>query len=741
MNDPTMANQTLDISLSSEQLAALMETCQSVLSARPALIPWLRHVPLSAEVLLPFLPIRCYRLLNISRYTDAELTERQPHVFRSSGSTNDVRATHILGATGWSSYVRSSVEGYLDAAHRLGIPSNCPIVSLVPPRSQWPESSLAAMISIWKDNGLDVTYADVEMHPDSLAQLFSPHGQLAQANSCVIFGTTIHHLSIAHWHRTMHAGKAFVPAKNIWFFDTGGTKGRTLSTRSDLLYHTMQQWIIAPEKLSFLSEYGMCELSSQAYSCQNVHDGSFKCSPTLRALVLKPDFQSVCRVGERGFLAFIDSANKDSWPFILTEDIGEMLDPHGTAFRLHGRAPDATIKGCSLHVKTNFRFDLSEADSETKESTAGTKRNTAAQEETVPQKMRGLSPKTHSASRTLFSPEDLLRKLTRQDVWNSSTLEDLKASLIDWNNPAEEKQLLQNQHLKNKMLAIVTSANIPITWLFPAAVAWLSGARATDLYLPSIRQEDPLTPLIREQIRTLAEAFNQSAAFDFIRVFDNRLPASDKADYLLIFGSDTTVQAVSAAAAASAAASRVIGLGHFQNTIKISDGVGAEELARITSRWSGRGCLTPLLAIMPESRTMQETEAFAEKWLKHAADLKLRLAPDGLNSYPEFAHRHNLAELEATASAEGWTQLRAHSRTDAGLVCVILNGTPVSGLEQTGMDKKLLDWGGCGWLTITTESNLCSSWAALNSENPSPSLWQPHQGRLWTDWLSHAQKA
>ena len=716
MNDPTMANRSLDIALSSDELAALLLSCQRVLAARPALAQWLKPISVTPEISLPFLPIRCFRLFNVCIFSEHQLERMDKQVFRSSGSTNDVRATHILGATGWASYVRSSVTGYLDAARRLGIPEGCPIVSLVPPRDRWPESSLAAMVSLWKDAGLNVHYAEVEEEPKALSRLFEPHGALAQAESCVIFGTTIHHLTVAHWHDFEAAGRPFITAKNVWFFDTGGTKGRTVSTRPELIHSAMERWVIDRTNLAFLSEYGMCELSSQAYSVQKRHDGSFTCSPTLRALVIRPDLKTFAYTNEKGFLAFIDAANQDSWPFILTEDIGEMVDEGAMTFRLHGRAPDASIKGCSLNVRSHFRFDLSDAH-------AASHDNGDLQSES-------------SAAGILFKPENLLDKLISSPAWNLSAREDLKASLNNWNNPEAEKEVAKNLHLVNKSLAITASANIPVTWLFPSAIAWLSGARAINLYLPSIRQEDPLSELTRNQIWALADAFNQCTRLNFIRVCDNRMPSNIDEDVVLVFGNDTTLEVITRSAMTSGSKAQFIGLGHFQNSIRVSTVSSASKLAQTTSRWFGRGCLTPLLAVLPDSWSTQEINDFAEDWLTHSARLRIQNIPSAINPYWEFSHRHNLAELESLKSAYDWKNLKLMNRTDAGTLCVILNDTPATDIEKSGLDQKLLEWGGCGWLTITTESNICRAWASLPFENPSPSLWEPHQGKLWTDWLT-----
>lgn len=727
MNTPEMANPTLDIALSSAGLAALLDQCQRVIAAKPDIARWLRHIPVASGLSLPFLPIRCFRLFNVSVFSDDELRTTEKQVFLSSGSTNETRAKHILGASGWASYARSSVDGYLDAARRLGIPESTPIVSLVPNRSRWPDSSLAAMVSFWQDHGLEVHYADVESDPSAPAKLFENSGPLAGRNSCVIFGTTLHHLTVAQWHDSQNAGKGFIPAGDVWFFDTGGTKGRTVSTSQGAIHSAMKSWLTEPRFVSYLSEYGMCELSSQAYSLQSVHDGSFRCAPSLRVLTARSDLQSVANPQEKGFLAFIDAANTDSWPFILTEDIGEQTDGTAMNFKLHGRAPDATVKGCSLNVRSNFRFDLSD----NSRAVRGPRSDSAASVKTSD------GAKNKPKKRGLFGPELLLEKLAHGEHWDGPAREDLAASLSGWNNPAAEKEILDDQKLLGKTIAVIASANVPVTWLFPAAVAWMSGAAAMHLYLPSVRQEDPLSSLIRSQIASLADAFNRCTDLNFINIHDNRMPSVCDSDLLLVFGNDTTVRTIGELASKTKGAAKVTGLGHFQNTIRIAADTDAADLAQTACRWFGRGCLTPLIAVVPETWTAAQRVDFAEKWVKQAASLMADKLKPAANPYQGFSHRHNLAEFESVCAAAGWTNVSVRSDTEAGVVCVNLHGIPASELENSELSRKLPEWGGCGWLTITSESDICSSWATLPCENPTPALWDPHQGKLWTEWLSY----
>ncbi|MEN9810577.1 MAG: hypothetical protein RLZZ488_2144 [Pseudomonadota bacterium] len=729
MNPPTDANKHPDIGLSASELASLLEVCQRTLVTRPELAAWVRPIDIGGGVSLPFIPIRCFRLMNVSSISDIDLASPQMQVFRSSGSTQAVRATHYLGPTGWKAYQQSSVEGFHDACSRLGISARSKIVSLVPPREQWPESSLAAMIALWKESGLDVHYVDVEAQPESLCRFFSSQANTEQ-ESYVIFGTSLHLLTVAQWHADNAVGdaKAFINSKRVAVFDTGGSKGRTVNINTEVLHRLIKCWVTDETNLLLVSEYGMCELTSQAYTAHPPHDNVFQCSPTLRSYVIRADLKEVSPHGEDGFLAFIDLANTDSWPCIITEDLGRSLHPSERSFALRGRAPDATVKGCSLNVRTNFRFDLSRM-------IEGAQAQNTSEENIAERKQISSIRKT--LRRNLFTPEQLLSAL-QHPAWDTGFKQDLNATLRGWNHPSHEKGLLDESILHGETLAIIASANIPITWLFPAAHAWLMGAREVQIFLPSVRQEDPISAIIRNQIVALAEAFNRCAHSGFVRIHTNRFSDKNTAERILIFGHDETIRTISADLQLCGEKRAVIGLGHFRNKFCLNNSTEINKLAAQCATWLGRGCLTPILAEVPDSWSRTEISALT-------AACAAAMSAEFKNKYPshaptlKFAHRHNLSELQATSQANH-LDLIVRDECNHGVACIALPDADPESLAQTGLSQKLLDWGGCGWLTVAKKSICTRLWPTLGHENAWPQLWDAHQGKSWLDWLTEYQQ-
>lgn len=717
MTLPGNAIQCPEINLTSEQIAVLRGICDRTLRARPELEQWILPLHISNSELLPFLPMRCFREANVSPYPDTQQPGQKPQPqwteFFSSGSTNVVRARHRMGERGLAAYRKSACEGILGAFERFGIARQVPILSLVPPPILWPDSSLSAMLSFWKEAGLLVSFVDVSENGRALEQAFADlNGNYGAVDEVVIFGTSIHHLHISQWQEACHSGRPFLKAGRVWCFDTGGTKGRTQNTTQSALHKSIEHWFSPDCEINIVSEYGMCELASQAYSAAVPHNSVFQCAEELRVVAISPQLDSILPTHKKGFLGFIDLANVDSWPCIISEDLGSTLSDNQKTFKLEGRAPDASIKGCSLNVRKSYRFDLNPHSSNVVKTAAGN---------TMPVK------------RTLFRADSLLQSLDPA-LWTPSALSDLKNSLNGWAaaaGPSPNNTL----ELSGQSIAAVTSANIPITWLFPATHAWLLGASSFDVFLPSIRQEDPLSALVRQQIINLAAAFNQAAGADFVTVQSGRILSDNEStlpDRLLVFGTDETIETISGELLRRQSRCKLIPMGHFQNSSEASDFCDAETLGKICSFWFGRGCLTPLEITIPNEWTPAENSKFCEN-LFHIlrAEMTARYQqsnePDLQAALP-YLHQHNLAEARAQTYLFNHACV-FHQDSNAGVVVADLTLTQTFGSEK--FREKMRGFAGSGWVNIVRRENITPH----SVENPTPGLNDNHQGHSWKDWL------
>ena len=124
--------------------------------------------------------------------------------------------------------------------------------------------------------------------------------------------------------------------------ETGGYKGRTRQVPREELHAQISAKLDVPRS-HIISEYGMCELSSQFYA--GSESAVFTGPPWTRVQIINPETGHEAREGGRGLVRICDLANRASAIAIQTEDVGVR---RGGGFELHGRAPQAETRGCSL---------------------------------------------------------------------------------------------------------------------------------------------------------------------------------------------------------------------------------------------------------------------------------------------------------------------------------------------------------------------------------------------------------
>ena len=126
--------------------------------------------------------------------------------------------------------------------------------------------------------------------------------------------------------------------------ETGGMKTyRRQMTRAELHRRLAKGFGLPAERI--WSEYGMCELMSQAYT----RGGAVFYPPAwMRFRVLDPFTLAECAVGAPGALAVFDLANLYSVSALLTEDLAV---PRKDGFEILGRLPQSELRGCNFLVE------------------------------------------------------------------------------------------------------------------------------------------------------------------------------------------------------------------------------------------------------------------------------------------------------------------------------------------------------------------------------------------------------
>lgn len=130
---------------------------------------------------------------------------------------------------------------------------------------------------------------------------------------------------------------------NTIIMETGGMKGRRKELTKSELHDILCRGFGVK---SIHSEYGMAELTSQAYS---KGEGIFETPRWMHILVRDVnDPLDHAPQGMRGGIDVIDLGNLTSCAFIRTQDIGRKLDER--RFVLEGRIAGSDIRGCNLLV-------------------------------------------------------------------------------------------------------------------------------------------------------------------------------------------------------------------------------------------------------------------------------------------------------------------------------------------------------------------------------------------------------
>lgn len=256
--------------------------------------------------------------------------------FHSSGTTGSETSRHFLDPDALGVYEHSLRSGY-----RLALPesSHLPVVALA--RTPWdaPHSSLSHMLGcLVADTGGE--FYDIAPGDESIPGLKQRLEDLRAP--VVVFGTAFAWVHLfdhdPDWTQTLPAGSVVV--------ETGGTKGRSREILPEQLYGLFRDRLGVPDGRC-VSEYGMCELTSQYWGFGV--GGAKVAPPWLRAFARDPFTDQVLPAGEAGVLCYVDLANVHTAVAMRTGDWGSV----DAAGRVHliGRAPGAPIRGCSLALE------------------------------------------------------------------------------------------------------------------------------------------------------------------------------------------------------------------------------------------------------------------------------------------------------------------------------------------------------------------------------------------------------
>ncbi|MGD1087738.1 MAG: hypothetical protein ABR955_03305 [Verrucomicrobiota bacterium] len=289
-------------------------------------------------------------------FKELELTCLPPNartvVFHSSGTTGHKPSRHFHNAESLAVYEASLWKWFQQnvlADSRFPIPDSR-LVFLTPPPAQTPYSSLVHMFEIVRQkSGLFESAfagqisAEGAWIVDFAATVQKIKGACDTGTPLTVLGTAFSFVYLLD----------FLAENNLQFqlpedsrvMETGGYKNRSRTMPKAELHALITKQLGIPSG-NIICEYGMSELSSQAYDFKIQNSGrEFRFPPWARAQIISPETgREVCD-GEMGLIRVFDLANVFSVAAIQTEDLGIR---RGAGFELISRAQFAAPRGCSL---------------------------------------------------------------------------------------------------------------------------------------------------------------------------------------------------------------------------------------------------------------------------------------------------------------------------------------------------------------------------------------------------------
>jgi hypothetical protein len=263
-------------------------------------------------------------------------------VFQTSGTTNGKRGRrrtpdlHLYDAAMAEPFIHWVLGG--DRTRRRW-------VSLIPHADTMPDSSLSHMVTALCEPLATETFWGMDRHGLDLdAALHGLNEGLGAGDNPVVVLTTAFAL-VELIEKAKYLVK-LAPGSRVMV--TGGFKGKKESIGEPELFALIKKKLGVPKE-NVVSEFGMTELSSQAYGVGIEANGKTPLHPmaSLRFRLLDPETATpITEAGKSGLVACFDLLNLDNVSAILTSDLGR-LTADG-ALILEGRRPGAVPRGCGL---------------------------------------------------------------------------------------------------------------------------------------------------------------------------------------------------------------------------------------------------------------------------------------------------------------------------------------------------------------------------------------------------------
>lgn len=314
---------------------------------------------------VPAVPTDVFRMARVSAHAASD----DVRLFRTSGT--------VLGAAARGEHAFRTTATYELGAllwgRRMLFPDRealRPIV-LAPPPSEASDSSLGFMMDLFaRSLGGSAVYAVRDGALDAGIVEEACAEARASGNPAIVLGASFAFVHLLEGsedissanldlNRNLNSTMYSLPPGSR-AMQTGGFKGRSREVDPAVLRRMIAAALSIPEA-SVVGEYGMTELSSQAYEgtlaaalgtlphewSRKARPGVYFAPPWMRVVPVDPATLLPVGDGQAGIARIEDLANVDSVMAVQTSDL---VRSAGHGFELLGRAPGAVPRGCSIAI-------------------------------------------------------------------------------------------------------------------------------------------------------------------------------------------------------------------------------------------------------------------------------------------------------------------------------------------------------------------------------------------------------
>ncbi len=320
------ANQIFSIKNSNEFDETAIEVFKYQSENNPVYSEFISYLGIDSQKVksineIPFLPVRFFKTHQI--LTGNQSVEK---IFSSSSTSGSQPSRHYVSDL---EFYRLSLKHSFE--YFYGDLKDYTIFGLLPSYLEREGSSLIDMVEFWiEKSGRGGFY--LYNHKDLYRDLIQNENE---GRKSILIGVSFALVDFTD--------KFQMNLKNTIVMETGGMKGRKKEITREELHKILKKSLGTHE---IHSEYGMCELLSQAYSKS---DSKFKTPAWMKVLVRDTeDPLTVVEYEKTGGINIIDLANLNSCSFIATDDLGKLYADG--SFEILGRFDHSDVRGCNLMV-------------------------------------------------------------------------------------------------------------------------------------------------------------------------------------------------------------------------------------------------------------------------------------------------------------------------------------------------------------------------------------------------------